>query len=314
LLDLIHLPTNTSAVFTGQNKSDEKVRPFVPDKKAERFIQIMKASSSLLLYIFAFCMLRFSSVSRGVQVFNDDFSDPTLSASFWKLFPVGVGPSLAQQNGRVEISVPASSHGSGNSGPTFGPGSLGVGYNSREAAVGDFDFQVDFALLNWPNENGIRMGIGLDLLGTAVERASFAPHDFAGFGGEFYLTDFFDHPDGITPTAEQAGKLRLVRSGSVLSGYYWNGQSWVLIHEGPGPDLTGHIFLGVFSDDQFFQKTDVALALDNFQFKGNLTNSVPEASTPLSNVLASAVCFSALFVFRSRLLAHVKRNLECSAP
>ena len=100
---------------------------------------------------------------------------------------------------------------------------------NRCRVEGDFDAKVHFELVEWPPENEIRVGlIAFDLArqeGAAVQRVSDP-----GFGGESYLTHFVDGVQGITPTQDLSGGLRLARVDGELTGYYLDGGQWVPIH------------------------------------------------------------------------------------
>src|SRR5690606_439109 len=100
----------------------------------------------------------------GALTITDNFDDPS-DSTFWEAIIIGTGPSAVRQNGRVEMSVPGNSQGSG--------GTIGIAYHSQQVVVGDFDMHVDFSLLDWPPDSGVRSGIGVNVFGTAaVERTS----------------------------------------------------------------------------------------------------------------------------------------------
>ena len=225
-------------------------------------------------------------------VLTDRFNDNSTNPHMWSTLVGGVGPSIQEQNQRVEISLPAASHGSGVSGdPIYGPSDFGAAYISEFTATGDFDTQVEFDLLQWPAANGVRVGTGLDIFFTAAERVSFG---YAMVNGEVYLTHFYDGVQGSIPTTDLSGTLRVLRIGAQLSGYYKQGGDWKLIHSGSGPTGDGHISLAVWSHDSEFIKKDVLVAFDNFSMTdskvpGNEPTPhplpVPEPSTYLGGVL-----------------------------
>ena len=81
---------------------------------------------------------------------------------------------------------------------------------------GDFDVQVDYALLDWLPDNKIKLGLlAHDLLygrtAGSVQRVSEA-----SLGGEIYLAHFLDGIRGIIPTSDLSGKLRLTRIDSTM--------------------------------------------------------------------------------------------------
>jgi hypothetical protein len=109
--------------------------------------------------------------------------------------------------------------------------SNGVEFGARLVSLfrlrGDFDIQVDFSLPQWPLYNGVRMAIALTDLyydDYGVERSSLSASEPLG-AQEVYVADF--GPYVLVPTQDLSGKLRLVRSGSIQTGYYYGGGGWV---------------------------------------------------------------------------------------
>ena len=164
---------------------------------------------------------------------------------------------------------------------TLTPGSSGdsfsVGLTSKWLVEGDFDIQVDYKLLNWPSENGIRVGLGAS--GGPVERVSFNKlyPDFPGEPREVYLTHFLDGVQGITSTTDMSGKLRLNRVGSTLTGYYFSKDSWIPIHSGPGTTDATSISLSIWGHQG---TPGVIVVFDNFSVNSGqiLWPSLPTVS------------------------------------
>ena len=75
----------------------------------------------------------------------------------------------------------------------------------------------------------MRVGLSAD---RPVERVSFGDSytDFYGYNREVYLTHFDDGVQGFISTSDTSGKLRLVRSGSTITGYYYSSNNWASIH------------------------------------------------------------------------------------
>jgi hypothetical protein len=202
---------------------------------------------------------------EGVYKFVDDFNDNTIDPSHWIAFQVGYGPTVVETNQRLEITLPADSSDDSVMG-LFEAGYLGVC-----RLRGDFDIQVDYELLNWPYANGVRVGLGpiwlydLPLLRGPVERVSFGSWaDFPDWPREVYLTHFDDGVQGITATSDLSGKLRLIRSGSTLSGFYFSSGKWVLIHSGPATTDDLYYTIAAWSHDYAFTDQEVKIAFDNF--------------------------------------------------
>jgi len=139
---------------------------------------------------------------------------------------------------------------------------------------GDFDIQVDFSLLDWPSVeqlgtgNGVRMGlaVGEGENWWSVQREGYGSltFDFPGYPREVYACDFAGSVQGITPTDDMSGKLRLVRSGNTLTGYYFSLGSWVIVAS--GWVTTGDVSFTptAWSHDYAFMDNNVLLAFDNF--------------------------------------------------
>lgn len=90
------------------------------------------------------------------------------------------------------------------------------------------------------------------------------PTDFPGEPREVYLTNFADGVQGITATADLSGKLRQVRSGSTVTGYFRSSGNWVAIHTGPATTADTGFALASFSGDDLFTDQAVMMAFDNF--------------------------------------------------
>ena len=224
---------------------------------------------------------------------TDDFNDNIRNPEIWNA-PViaGSGPSLVEANGRVEVVIPAWSSGS----------EINAAYTTTTFVNGDFDQRVDYSLLDWPAQNGIRVGIGVAIsFGASTSRISFGVGDVGS--GEVYLTHFSDGVHAITPTADRAGSLRMVREGNIYSGYYWSAavSQWVLLHTGPGPSGAAQLAIAVWSTGAYFNDQTVRVAFDNYSAAIDDGSTkpphvpVPEPSTWVGGVLlALPFCFAAV--------------------
>ena len=94
-----------------------------------------------------------------------------------------------------------------------------------------------------------------------VERTSFSQHD-ALPPGEVYLTDF----GGVieVPTTDTSGRLRLVRKGKTLTGYYFDAISgdWQSISSVTYTANEVHFAIAAWSHDLFFDDKRVRVAFD----------------------------------------------------
>ena len=211
------------------------------------------------------CLLFLPGPAAAEPVLSDDFNDNAINSSLWKAVSSGSGPTVFEINQRLEIALPAHSA-NDPSAPIFS-----AGYSSVCRLRGDFDVQVDYRLLTWPSRNGVRIGLNSSTLG-GVSRISGGNGD--GFGAEVYLTNFVQGCCGIIGTTDQAGKLRLVRAGTTVSGHYFNSANgtWVRIGSSSASSEDSVISLAAWSHDANFTNQDVRIAFDNFAInQGQLT-------------------------------------------
>lgn len=139
---------------------------------------------------------------------------------------------------------------------------------------------MDFSLLDWPSVdqlgtgNGVRIGLAMGEGGNwwSVQREGYGSltFDFPGYPREVYACDFAGSVQGITPTDDMSGKLRLVRLGSTLTGYYFSLGSWVIVAS--GWVTTGDVSFSptAWSHDYAFMDNNDLLAFDNFVVNSGL--------------------------------------------
>ena len=191
------------------------------------------------------------------QVVYDNFNNA--SRPRWNVLIDGLGPEIEEANRRLEIVLPADSR-------EESTGVFGSTYESVCRLQGDFDIRVSYALLEFPDFNGVRVGLGVaerdHHFSQAVERTSFSQHD-ALAPGEVYLTDF---GGGITqvPTTDTRGKLRLAREGNTLIGYYFDVTSgdWQSISSATSTTNEVHFSISAWSHDYAFDDKRVKVAFD----------------------------------------------------
>lgn len=192
------------------------------------------------------------SPARADTPVNVDNFDNGYDRGLWMPYSEGTGVTLAEQNGRIEISFDPDASGS-----TFSAG-------LKTCPTSDtIDVQVDYQLLDWPANSGVRVVLG-DSAG-AVERVGFgASNDFPQSPREVYLADF-GSVLGITATNDLSGKLKIEKSGGTAKGSYYDAgpDTWVTIASGttsPG----GHLRIQAHSHDYAFGDQPVRIAFDNF--------------------------------------------------
>ena len=195
---------------------------------------------------------------------TENLSNNAFDSSIWKTFQQGTGPSVTVADQSVVVTIPTGS----TNDPTIG--GFGAGIGSLCLLRGDFDIQVAFQLLVWPHVNGVRVGLGPSVGGRsagstppfAVERDSFSVSD--SVSGEYYVTHLLDGVNGINPTSDLAGSLRITRTGSYAVGYFMNASKWTQIHA--GPVVTSDVGFGfaAWSHDLLFSHQTEKVAFDNF--------------------------------------------------
>jgi len=186
------------------------------------------------------------------------------SARLWTPRVEGSGPSLALVNGRLELAFPADA----SNDPATG--AFAAGYDSRCRLRGDFDVTLEYLLLDWPISNGIRNGIvvGGTWSSGAVERTSFGTDaDYPGTPREVYLTHMADGVNGIVETGDMAGTLRLVRSGTTLTGLRATPEGWAEIHAGAVAHDDLSVTLQSWSHDYAFTDRAARLAFTGFRVR-----------------------------------------------
>lgn len=177
--------------------------------------------------------------------FNDNMTGP-----LWVKIEKG-GPVAAESDGMLEIILPAESSGD----------DFSAGYQSTCKLRGDYDIQVDYNLIEFPPQNGVRIGLCAE--GGGVERPSMSNHD-SWPTGEHYSTDF-SGAVSLLPTSDRMGKLRLVRIGNMITGYYFKSDTSTWQTIGSGSANTGDTFftLGAWSHDYAFDNHKVTIGFDN---------------------------------------------------
>ena len=193
-------------------------------------------------------------------VFFDSLSNNSINPAIWTTQITGTGPIVSATNQSVISTLPTNSLNDPQA-QVFSGGLGSVCFLS-----GDFDAQVDFKLLLWPQSSGVRVGIVVtDAPTPAVERTAFGPSEALSLPREVYLAHFVDGVQGVTATSDLNGTLRIVRTGSLLSGYYHSAGGWTLIHTGPSP-TTGPVHFGfrAWSHNALFGGQEVKVAFNNF--------------------------------------------------
>jgi hypothetical protein len=209
-------------------------------------------------------------------VFVDAFNDNSLNTYWWSPLTSG-GPTIQEVNSRVEVTVPSTC-----SDPFFY-----AHIQLTQPIVGDFDAQVDYQVLTWPSNNGVRLG--LTGVSSGVERVSRSASEP---GNDIVCTDV----GGVVSylqLADASGTLRLTRTGSTIKGYYLHTGSWVQIGSGTYTADDAYLALSGWSQNNDFGHQNVTFAFDNFQITTG-------AITPEPATMALLACGAAAILRRRR--------------
>jgi hypothetical protein len=175
--------------------------------------------------------------------FNDNYRDP-----FWHVIQ-DPGSSISETNGRLEIQIAGDAPSN----------QVDAHYGSNCSLPGDFDAQVDYSLLQWPQGNGAFAALSGFFIGAFVSRQSdpFAGERYTAFSNPFF---------NALPTSDLAGSLRLVRTGATLNAYVRGvGSDWIPILSAPANAGDAVLGLGLQTvPDQWAHQT-VQVAYENFR-------------------------------------------------
>lgn len=183
----------------------------------------------------------------------DTFDDNQTDSTQWSFAVVG-GVTYEEVNERLELTIPA---------VITGPDAYGA-LRLRCGIAGDFDIQVDYELLTWSAQAGVRSGISTDL--GAMGRHSFASFEYNG--AESYVSDQSPGAGRILyqATSDVTGALRVTRVGNTVTDYYWDGVDWSALQSTTASTATvNRIDLALWTHSSLFNNQETRIAFDNFR-------------------------------------------------
>jgi hypothetical protein len=203
----------------------------------------------------------------------DDFDDDAINFSKWLTPEHPSWMTVEETNGRLEITHASDAQ------QQPGEDSWSSRFESRCTLVGDFDVQVDFELVDWPDGtsnpnggsygNGVRMALVTNA-GTLTRSSwgpdpSMSPDDVQNY--HFSDGDSVDNSLSIGNIAgsHELGGLRLERTGTSLKGYFQEspGGDWVAIGTIDATTEPTFVALNSWSHDELFAGKEVTVAFDN---------------------------------------------------
>jgi len=197
----------------------------------------------------------------------DDFSNPK-----WVSFSNG-STQTSIQNEKVFVNFTKKSGSAAY---------INGGMSSKCQLSGDFDISTDFGASTFPSSNGVRIGLMID---TNQQKGNWTNYSWATIELEShsdnkltYVSNFDSYSPGgyaSTPTTDLKGKLRLVRIGTQLTGYYWDVPSSVWVKSQQIQTFTtAPVYFSITSwtHDSIFSKTTVKTWFDNIRINTGTCN------------------------------------------
>jgi len=182
----------------------------------------------------------------------------TIDVAGWTTSVHGVGPQASVKNGRLELTLPWSTHNDQN------PNDLIVKVVAPCRLSGDFEITIHYKLLTWPLTNGAWIGIGA---GTdAVARVSLRT------GSDNNYATYLAGTISRVGTHDMAGSVRLGRVGGIVSGYSQDASgAWIKIASATSSTDPVPYAVQLWSDAGF-GKRDVVAAVDSLTVSGTKVN------------------------------------------
>lgn len=197
--------------------------------------------------------------------------------SRWEILELGRGckSERSEQNMKISFSPAA---GNDDKYKVFGIFAV-----SRFKIEGDFDIVLDYSLVEWPYQNGTRIGIGVfardGFLGKnkwyqQAERISstWADSNFVPFTGDAYLVDTADdNIKGVMEAAGKTGQIRITRTGNIFRAYCRDdaeNKDWLNIYSSQTIGGPVSLFTGAWNHDYCFTKRNVEAAFGKITISG----------------------------------------------
>ena len=207
-------------------------------------------------------------LSSSNSAYSDDFSSASLDTAKWTS-GVSAGGSVGINANKLREIIPS---GTSKSGWVESVGLLS----------GDFDVQVDFDLIDFPQYSGGSSAdyiyAWMDIFKVGGSTSNQTDWQYIGRRNhENNTTDYVFRNKGSVTGSDTNGKLRVVRSGSVLTAYYWTSSGWTQLLT-PYTSFTTddvNITLKTGASANATQSTGATIDFDNFIVWGSNATTVP---------------------------------------
>jgi hypothetical protein len=146
---------------------------------------------------------------------------------------------------------------------------FGVAARTTYDLEGDFDIRMDYELTTWPQGNGVRIGLAVEVSGSPdrlvqVQRVGFGPgSDFPSYPREVYLvvSDQGVLDTTITGTDDLLGTLRIRRQGETVSCYYATSDGWYELYNAEWPANDVWVGIDTWSQEPNFGGEEVSVLM-----------------------------------------------------
>jgi hypothetical protein len=186
---------------------------------------------------------------------SDDFADGRFDSSLWHVIQ-DPGSLVEETGGRLVVSI------DGAATPGGQWNSINGHIGSQCSLPGDFDFQVDYSLLEWPAFGGFQASLNAFFGdgGTSRNSGPWSPpwnQQYVAWGGSAGF--------GVANTEDTSGTLRLTRQAGVFRASFRTALGWTQLYTSPGVDGTTVYGFGLTAPGDQFAHLDGRVAFDNFK-------------------------------------------------
>jgi WD40-like Beta Propeller Repeat len=185
----------------------------------------------------------------------EDFGDGYRDGSLWHSIS-DPGGSILETGGRLVATIEADAVPGGQF------DQVDEHWGSQCTLTGDYDFQVDYQLLDWPAFGGMFTALSAFFGNAGISRLSNSSS--VPFNQQY--TSWNDGGFAALNTTDTAGSFRLARVGGYVTAYYRTAGSaaWQALFSGPAPNPTVY-GMGLTAPGSTFQHVLGRVALDDFR-------------------------------------------------
>jgi len=185
------------------------------------------------------------------DAFSNDYVDPMI----WAPFTSDQNVNVAVHDGLLVLTVTPHAL------PTGTYDIIDVHVGTRCTFPGNFDARVDYALLDWPKDDNIYVGLNAIYANAAVMRESSSRS-----GNEYNSWVVPESGSAVLP--DTSGSLRITRKGGVETTYFWHAGGWRKLATGISRADALPALQAMSDQQRPFGRREVKVAFDNFSVTG----------------------------------------------